>query len=99
MKNLTLKTVKKVESYLVLPEYFRTNQSQYYKIVSNNSYVAVTFYDTDKKEMEELYLYPEIEVKNVNHLHIYVEGREITEITKEEFLKKFDACMAFIDQL
>jgi len=99
MKNLTLKTVKKVETYLVVPEYFRINLSQYFKIVSNNSYVAVTFYDTDIIEMEGLYLYPEIEVKNVNHLHIYVEGREIIEITKEEFTEKFDACMNFIDKL
>jgi hypothetical protein len=99
MKNLTLKTVKKVESYLVLPEYFRTNLSQYFKIASKNSYVAVTFYDTDIQEMEGLYLYPEIEVKNVNQLHIYVEGREIIEITKEEFTEKFDACMTFIDKL
>jgi hypothetical protein len=99
MKNLTLKTVKKVESYLVVPEYFRINLSQYFKIVSNNSYVAVTFYDTDIIEMEGLYLYPEIEVKHVNHLHIYVEGREIIEITKEEFTEKFDACMTFIDKL
>ena len=99
MKNLTLKTVKKVETYLVVPEYFRINLSQYYKIVSNNSYVAVTFYDTDIIEMEGLYLYPEIEVKHVNHLHIYVEGREIIEITKEEFTEKFDACMTFIDKL
>jgi hypothetical protein len=99
MKNLTLKTVKKVETYLVVPEYFRINLSQYFKIVSNNSYVAVTFYDTDIIEMEGLYLYPEIEVKHVNHLHIYVEGREIIEITKEEFTEKFDACMTFIDKL
>jgi hypothetical protein len=99
MKNLTLKTVKKVETYLVVPEYFRINLSQYYKIVSNNSYVAVTFYDTDIIEMEGLYLYPEIEVKHVNHLHIYIEGREIIEITKEEFTEKFDACLTFIDKL
>jgi hypothetical protein len=99
MKNLTLKTVKKVETYLVVPEYFRINLSQYFKIVSNNSYVAVTFYDTDIIEMEGLYLYPEIEVKHVNHLHIYVEGREIIEITKEEFTEKFDACLTFIDKL
>jgi hypothetical protein len=99
MKNLTLKTVKKVETYLVVPEYFRINLSQYFKIVSNNSYVAVTFYDTDIVEMEGLYLYPEIEVKHVNHLHIYVEGREIIEITKEEFTEKFDACLTFIDKL
>jgi hypothetical protein len=99
MKNLTLKTVKKVETYLVVPEYFRINLSQYFKIVSNNSYVAVTFYYTDIIEMEGLYLYPEIEVKHVSHLHIYVEGREIIEITKEEFTEKFDACMNFIDKL
>jgi hypothetical protein len=49
--------------------------------------------------MEGLYLYPEIEVKTIEQLHIYVQDREVTEITKEEFIEKFDACMAFIDKL
>jgi hypothetical protein len=99
MKNLTLKTIKTVESYVVLPEYFRLNLSQYYKIVSDKTYVVVTFYDIDKHTMEGLYLYPEIEVKFIEQLHIYVQDREVTEITKEEFIEKFDACMAFIDKL
>jgi hypothetical protein len=99
MKNLTLKTIKTVESYVVVPKYFRLNLSQYYKIVSDKTYVVVTFYDTDKHTMEGLHLYPEIEVKSIEHLHIYVQDRQITEITKEEFIEKFDACMAFIDQL
>jgi hypothetical protein len=99
MKNLTLKTIKTVESYVVVPKYFRLNLSQYYKIASEKSYVVVTFYDTDKHTMEGLHLYPEIEVKSIEHLHIYVQDREFTEITKEVFIEKFDACMAFIDQL
>jgi hypothetical protein len=99
MKNLTLKTIKTVESYVVVPEYFRLNLSQYYKIVSDKTYVVVTFYDIDKHTMEGLYLYPEIEVKTIEQLHIYVQDREVTEITKEEFIEKFDACMAFIDKL
>jgi hypothetical protein len=99
MKNLTLKTIKTVESYVVVPKYFRLNLSQYYKIVSDKTYVVVTFYDTDKHTMEGLHLYPEIEVKSIEHLHIYVQDREFTEITKEVFIEKFDACMAFIDQL
>jgi hypothetical protein len=99
MKNLTLKTVKTVESYVVVPKYFRLNLSQYYKIASDKSYVVVTFYETDQHTMEGLHLYPEIEVKSIEHLHIYVQDREFTEITKEVFIEKFDACMAFIDQI
>ena len=99
MENLTLKTIKTVESYVVVPKYFRLNLSQYYKIVSDKSYVVVTFYDTTSKEMEGLYLYPEIEVKAIDQLHIYVQDRQVTEITKEEFTEKFDACAIFIDTL
>lgn len=99
MKNLTLKTIKTVESYVVVPKYFRLNLSQYYKIVSDKSYVVVTFYDADKHTMEGLYLYPEIEVKSIDQLHIYVQDRKVTEITKEEFIEKFDACTTFIDTL
>jgi hypothetical protein len=99
MKNLTLKTIKTVESYIVVPEYFRLNLSQYYRIASDKSYVVVTFYDTDRHTMEGLYLYPEIEVKAIDQLHIYVQDRDVTEITKEEFIEKFDSCTTFIDTL
>ena len=99
MENLTLKTIKTVESYVVVPKYFRLNLSQYYRIISDKSYVVVTFYDTGKHTMEGLYLYPEIEVKAIDQLHIYVQDREIKEITKDEFLEKFDACTTYIDTL
>ena len=99
MENLTLKTIKTIESYVVVPKYFRLNLSQYYRIISDKSYVVVTFYDTDKHTMEGLYLYPEIEVKPIDQLHIYVQDREIKEITKDEFLEKFDACTTYIDTL
>lgn len=99
MINVTLKTIKTVESYVVVPKYFRLNLSHYYKIVSDQSYVVVSFYDTTLKDMEGLYLYPEIEVKPISQLYIYVQDRVITEITKQEFTEKFDACLHFIDSL
>jgi Holliday junction resolvase len=46
-----------------------------------------------------LTVYPEIEVKMMDHLYIYIQGKDIIELTKEQFTEKFDACMAFIDQL
>jgi hypothetical protein len=49
--------------------------------------------------MEALTIYPEIQVKFVEHLYIYVQDQNIVEITKEQFTKQFDACMAFIDSL
>ena len=99
MKNLTLRTTKIVEGTTEVPEYFRINHSQYYRIVSEKTYVVVTFYDTTKQEMESLTIYPEIQVKMVAHLHIHVQDRDIVEITKEQFTEQFDACMTFIDQL
>ena len=99
MKNLTLKTTKIVEGTTVVPEYFRINQSQYYKIVSEKTYVVVSFYGTTKEEMEGLTIYPEIQVKMVEHLYIYIQDQNIVEITKEQFTEQFDACMTFIDSL
>ena len=99
MKNLSIKTIKTVESYLVIPEYFRINHGQYFRIVSNDSYVMVTYYNTTKDEMESLTVYPEIQVRKVDQLYIYVQNRDIIEITKDEFIKQFDACTNFIDTL
>ena len=99
MKQLILKTSKIVESTIVVPKYFRINESQYYKIVSDKTYVVVSFYGTTKEQMEALTIYPEIQVKFVEHLYIYVQDQNIVEITKEQFTKQFDACMAFIDSL
>jgi hypothetical protein len=99
MKHLTLKTTKRVEGTTVVPEYFRINHSQYYKIVSEKTYVVVSFYGTTKQEMEALTIYPEIQVKMVEHLYIYIQDQNIVEITKEQFTEQFDACMTFIDSL
>jgi hypothetical protein len=99
MKHLILKTSKIVEGTTVVPQYFRINHSQYYKIVSDKTYVVVSFYGTTKEQMEALTIYPEIQVKFVEHLYIYVQDQNIVEITKEQFTKQFDACMAFIDSL
>jgi hypothetical protein len=99
MENLRIKTTKTIESYIDIPKYFRINHSQYYKIVSDKSYVLVSYYGTTKEEMEGLTVYPEIEVKMVDHLYIYIQGKDLIELTKEQFTEKFDACMAFIDQL
>jgi hypothetical protein len=99
MENLRIKTTKTIESYIDIPKYFRINNSQYYKIVSDKTYVVVRYYDTNKKEMEGLILYPEIQTRIVDCLYIHIQGQDIIEISKQEFTEKFDACMAFIDQL
>ncbi len=99
MKNLIVKTTKIVEGTTIIPEYFRINHSQYYKIVSEKTYVVVTHYDTTKEEMEGLLVFPSIEVKMVDHLYIHIQGKDLVEITKEQFVEQFDACMTFIDSL
>jgi hypothetical protein len=35
----------------------------------------------------------------VDHLYIYIQGKDLVEITKEQFVEQFDACMTFIDSL
>ena len=99
MKNLTLRTTKVVEGTTEVPEYFRISHSQYYRIVSEKTYVLVYFPDITKEQMESLTIYPEIQVRMVEHLYIHVQGKDIVEITKEQFTEQFDACMTFIDQL
>ena len=99
MKKLILKTTKVVEGTTEVPEYFRISHSQYYRIVSEKTYVLVYFHDLSKQEMEALTIYPEIQVRMVEHLYIHVQGKDIVEITKEQFTEQFDACMTFIDQL
>ena len=99
MNKLTLKTTKIVEGTTEVPEYFRIDHSQYYRIVNDNIYVLVYFHDLNRETMEALTIYPEIQVKRVDHLYIHVQNKDIVEITKEQFTEQFDACMTFIDQL
>lgn len=99
MKNLTLKTTKIIEGTIEVPEYFKIDDFQYYRIVNEKTYVIVYFHDLTKQEMEALTIYPEIQVKRVDHLYIHVQNKEIIEMTKEQFTEQFDACMTFIDQL
>ena len=99
MKNLQVKTTRVIEDSLTVPEYFKIDDSQYYRIVSDKTYVLVYFHDLSKQEMEALTIYPEIQVRMVEHLYIHVQGKDIVEITKEQFTEQFDACMTFIDQL
>lgn len=99
MKNLQVKTTRVIEDSVEVPEYFKINDFQYYRIVSEKTYVVVTNYNITKEQMESLTVCPDIQVKMVAHLHIHLQGRDIVEITKEQFTEQFDACMTFIDQL
>ena len=99
MKNLQVKTTRVIEDSITIPEYFKIDDSQYYRIVNEKTYVLVYFHDLNKETMEALTIYPEIQVKRVDHLYIHVQGKDIVEITKEQFTEQFDACMTFIDQL
>lgn len=99
MEKLILKINRVVEETREVPEYFRMGISQYFRIVSDQSYVSVSNYDVTKEEMEGLILLPEIRVSMVSHLYIYIRDKEIVEINKEEFTKAFDTCMNFIDRL
>ena len=99
MEKLRIKTTQTIESYIDVPKYFRTNHSHYYKIVSEKSYVVVKFYEITKDEMESLTVYPHVEVNMIDHLYIYLQGQVIIEVTNEQFLEKFDACVTFMNKL
>lgn len=99
MEKLILKINRVVEDTREVPEYFQIGLSTYIRIVSDKSYVAVNHYDITKEQMEGLILMPEIRVNMISHLYIYIQDKEIVEITKKDFNKAFDACINFINGL
>jgi hypothetical protein len=49
--------------------------------------------------MENLEVYPNIRVDQVRYLEIFVKGKEIVEITEEDFKKEYKKCVTAIAKL
>lgn len=99
MKNLIIKTQKVVTDVLEVPEYFRIKNHQFFRIVSDKSYVKVYYYGNDKEEIESLDLFTYITVDRLDHLHIFIKDQELIPITEDEYFKYFNEASNFIKSL
>lgn len=85
---------------MIIPPFFTIKGSfQYFKILSERSYIKVTNYEVDTESMENLEVYPNIRVDQVRYLEIFVKGKELVEMTEEEFKKQYKKCVTTIAKL
>jgi hypothetical protein len=96
MENLTLKVEKTIDSEVSLPQFFSIGDYRHFKILDSQCYLAVCNYDTDRESMNNLEVYPSIKVEMVRYLQYTLNGREVQEITEEEFNKLYKKCSKFI---
>jgi len=99
MINLTVKTQKTVDSEVVVPQFFTIGDYRHFKILDSKSYISVINYETDTESMNNLEVYPSIEVQNVRYLEYPITGRTLVEITEEEFNVQLKKCHAYIAKL
>ena len=89
-----------VSEEMTIPPFFTIKDSfQYFKILSERSYIKVTNYEVDTESMENLEVYPNIRVDQVRYLEIFVKGKELVEMTEEEFKKQYKKCVTTIAKL
>ena len=85
---------------MTIPPFFTIKGSfQYFKRLSERSYIKVTNYEVDTESMENLEVYPNIRVDQVRYLEIFVKGKELVEMTEEEFKKEYKKCVTTIAKL
>ena len=85
---------------MTIPPFFTIKGSfQYFKIISERSYIKITNYEVDTESMENLEVYPNIRVDQVRYLEIFVKGKELVEITEEDFKKEYKKCVTAIAKL
>ena len=97
MEPIKIQTKKLVESEMVIPPFFTIKDtSTYYKILSPQSYLTIKNYESDMHTMETFDLYPAIRVDKVKFLEIFVNGKDVIEMTEDEFNNEYQKC---IDQI
>lgn len=100
MEPITIQTKNLVESDMTIPPFFTIKgRYAYYKILSPRTYLSITNYDVDNESMENLEVYPSVRVDHVRYLDIFVNGKELVEITEEEFKKQYKKCVTTIAKL
>jgi hypothetical protein len=100
MESIKIEINKLVVEEMTIPPFFTLKGGYvYYKILSPRSYLAITNYEVDTESMENLEVYPSIRVDQVRYLEIFVKGKEIVEITEEEFKNQYKKCVTAIAKL
>lgn len=100
MESVKIQINKTTVEDMVIPPFFTLKGCyQYYKILSERSYLKVTNYDVDTQSMENLEVYPSIRVDQVRYLEIFVKGKEVIEITEDEFKTQYKKCVTTIAKL
>jgi hypothetical protein len=100
MQSIKIQTKKLVESEMVIPPFFTIKDTcTYYKILSDQSYLTIKNYESDVHTMEAFDLYPAIRVDKVRFLEIFVNGKEVIEMTEQEFNNEYEKCIKQIASL
>jgi hypothetical protein len=100
MESIIIQTKNLVESNITIPPFFSIKgRYSHYKIISPSTYISVTNYEANEQSMENLELYPSVKVDHVRYLDIFVNGKELVEITEEEFKKQYKKCVNKISKL
>ena len=100
MESVKIQINKIVVEDMIIPPFFTLKGGyQYFKILSDRSYIKVTNYDVDTESMENLEVYPAISVDQVRYLEIFVQGKEVIEITEDEFKNHYKKCVTTIAKL
>lgn len=100
MEPIKIKINTLVVDEMTIPPFFTIKDSfQYFKILSERSYIKVTNYEVDTESMENLEVYPNIRVDQVRYLEIFVKGKELVEMTEDEFKKQYKKCVTTIAKL
>jgi hypothetical protein len=101
MENLTIKTIKsvEVETDFTLSTYFSIYNYNFYKLLNDNTCLAVTYYPNNRDTVFSLELFPSIRVENIRYVQYMVKDSNYKEISKEEFEKNLNDCKKFISTL
>lgn len=97
MENLNIEVRSTVKKQVSLPEYFKTTDSLYYKIVDKESNIRVQYYG-DELHLVQLNLYPMVTIGSNFTIHLFIDT-EIQEISKEEFENAFKKAQEVLQKI
>jgi hypothetical protein len=94
MENLNIEISETVKKKVTLPEYFKTTDSNFYKIVDKETNIRVQYYG-EELHLIQLNLYPQVSISSNYTIYLFID-REIQEISKEEFDNALNKALAIV---
>jgi hypothetical protein len=94
MENLKIDVMQTTKKSVTLPEYFKTTDSLYFKLVDKETNIRVQYYG-EELHLVHLTLFPMVTIGSNYTIHLFIET-EIEEITKEEFETVFKKSIQII---